>query len=151
MIEGVKVKKLIKFADDRGYFMEVWRDDDLLLEKFGQLSASLTYPGVIKAFHYHKKQDDIWFFPAGNAQVVLHDLRDESPTKGKTDVYYMGENHLISLFIPRGVAHGYRVLGQQPAVITYLTNNSYDPKDPDEYRISYDDKTINFNWDTVFK
>ncbi|MDF9414031.1 spore coat protein [Brevibacillus laterosporus] len=151
MIEGVKVKKLIKFADDRGYFMEVWRDDDLMLEKFGQLSASLTYPGVIKAFHYHKKQDDIWFFPAGNAQVVLHDLRDESPTKGKTDVYYMGENHLISLFIPRGVAHGYRVLGQQPAVITYLTNNSYDPKDPDEYRISYDDKTINFNWDTVFK
>lgn len=147
----MKVKKLIKFADDRGYFMEVWRDDDLLLEKFGQLSASLTYPGVIKAFHYHKKQDDIWFFPAGNAQVVLHDLRDESPTKGKTDVYYMGENHLISLFIPRGVAHGYRVLGQQPAVITYLTNNSYDPKDPDEYRISYDDKTINFNWDTVFK
>ncbi|QIC05911.1 spore coat protein [Brevibacillus sp. 7WMA2] len=151
MIEGVKVKKLIKFADDRGYFMEVWRDDDFLLEKFGQLSASLTYPGVIKAFHYHKKQDDIWFFPAGNAQVVLHDLRDESPTKGKTDVYYMGENHLISLFIPRGVAHGYRVLGQQPAVITYLTNNSYDPKDPDEYRISYDDKTINFKWDTVFK
>ncbi|AYB37009.1 MULTISPECIES: dTDP-4-dehydrorhamnose 3,5-epimerase family protein [Brevibacillus] len=151
MIEGVKVKKLVKFADDRGYFMEVWRDDDLLLERFGQLSASLTYPGVIKAFHYHKKQDDIWFFPVGNAQVVLHDLRDDSPTKGKTDVYYMGENHLISLFIPRGVAHGYRVLGQQPAVITYVTNISYDPKDPDEYRIAHDDKTINFNWNTVFK
>lgn len=151
MIEGVKVKKLIKHADDRGYFMELIRDDDQWLEQFGQLSASLSYPGVIKAFHYHKKQDDIWFFPQGNAQAVLYDLRSDSPTYRQTDVYYLGENHLICLFIPRGVAHGYRVLGNKPAIITYLTNNSYDPADPDEYRITYNDPEIGFDWSTRFR
>ncbi len=151
MIEGVKIKKLLKHADDRGYFMEVLRDDDGMLERFGQFSASVSYPGVIKAFHYHKKQDDIWFFPVGNAQVVLYDIRQESPTFGQTDVCYMGENNPISLFIPRGVAHGYRVLGHVPAIITYLTNVSYDPDDPDEYRIAYDDPQIGFDWSTKFR
>lgn len=151
MIQGVKVKNLLQHTDDRGYFMEVLRDDDQWTAHFGQLSLSLSYPGVIKAFHYHKKQDDIWFFPKGNAQVVLHDLRSDSATYQQTDVYYMGENHLITLFIPRGVAHGYRVLGNEPAIITYLTNTSYNPNDPDEYRIAYNDPSIGFDWTTKFK
>ncbi|WP_199621723.1 dTDP-4-dehydrorhamnose 3,5-epimerase family protein [Paenibacillus alkalitolerans] len=151
MIEGVKVKKLLMHPDDRGYFMEVLRDDDFLLERFGQLSVSLSYPGVIKAFHYHKHQDDIWFFPSGNAQVVLYDMRTDSPTYKRTEVYYMGEHNFISLFIPRGVAHGYRILGNEPAVIAYVTNRSYNPDDPDEYRIPYNDQEIGFNWNTVFK
>jgi dTDP-4-dehydrorhamnose 3,5-epimerase len=146
LIQDVKVKKLIKHTDDRGYFMEVLRDDDELLKRFGQLSASLSYPGVIKAFHYHKMQDDIWFFSKGNAQVVLHDLREDSSTYKQTDVYYMGENNLISLFTPRGVAHGYRVLGNEVAIITYLTNRAYNPCHPDEYRLPYNDPDIAFDW-----
>lgn len=145
------MKILQKHADDRGYFMEVIRDDDRFLERFGQFSASLSYPGIIKAFHYHKKQDDIWFFPVGNAQVVLHDLREDSPTHEQTEVYFMGDNNPIALLIPRGVAHGYKVLGSQPAVITYLTNLSYNPDDPDEYRIPYNDPKIGFDWSTRFK
>lgn len=151
MIEGVKIKKLLKHADDRGYFMEVLRDDDQWLERFGQMSTALSYPGVIKAFHYHKKQDDLWFFPKGNAQVVLYDLRKDSLTYKQTDVYYMGDNNPIALFIPRGVAHGYRVLGNEPAIITYLTTLSYNPNDPDEYRIRYNDPDIGFDWTTQFK
>lgn len=151
MIQGVTVKQLQKHSDDRGYFMEVLRDDDQILEKFGQFSASLSYPGVIKAFHYHHKQDDIWFFPKGNAQVVLHDLRQDSPTFKQTDVYYMGENNQITLFIPRGVAHGYKVLGLEPAVITYVTNISYNPNDPDEFRIPYDAPEIGFDWSIKFR
>lgn len=148
MIDGVQVKKLIRHVDDRGYFMEILRDDDELLEKFGQASLSLTYPGVIKAFHYHKKQDDLWFFPKGNAQVVLYDMREDSPTKGQTDVFYMGENNPILLVIPKGVAHGYRVLGNEPAIITYFTTESYDRANPDEYRIAWDDPEIGFDWTT---
>ncbi len=148
MIDGIQVKKLIRHVDDRGYFMEILRDDDELLKRFGQASLSLSYPGVIKAFHYHKKQDDLWFFPKGNAQVVLHDMREDSPTKGQTDVFYMGENNPILLVIPKGVAHGYRVLGNEPAVITYFTTESYDSKNPDEYRIDWDDPEIGFDWTT---
>lgn len=148
LIEGVVTKKLIRHCDDRGFFMEILRDDDELLKRFGQASMSMSYPGVIKAFHYHKRQDDLWFFPAGNAQVVLFDLREGSPTKGETNVFYMGETNPMLLVIPIGVAHGYRVLGQTPAVITYFTTESYDPKNPDEKRLEWDDPDINFDWTT---
>lgn len=148
MIKDVVVKKLIKHVDDRGFFMEILRDDDNLLKRFGQASMSMTYPGVVKAFHYHRKQDDLWFFPSGNAQVVLYDMREDSPTKGQTDVYYMGEHNPILLYIPAGVAHGYRVLGNTPAVIVYFTTESYNRDNPDEYRIPWNDPTIGFDWST---
>lgn len=148
MIAGVKVKKLIRHADDRGFFQELARADEDLLPRFGQLSMAKTYPGVIKAFHYHEKQDDLWFFPVGNAQVVLHDLRPNSPTYRRTDVYYMGEDNPIVLFIPAGVAHGYRTLGHEPAIIIYLTTQPYDPENPDEKRLPYDDPSIGFDWNT---
>ncbi|GAE30925.1 dTDP-4-dehydrorhamnose 3,5-epimerase family protein [Halalkalibacter hemicellulosilyticus] len=147
MIEGVKVKELVKHCDDRGYFSELVRDDEQLLDRFGQASISMSYPGVIKAFHYHEKQDDLWFFPSGNAQVVLYDLR-ESTTKGQTDVYYMGEENPILLFIPKGVAHGYRVLGSTPATIIYFTTHSYHAANPDEKRIPWNDEEIGFDWNT---
>lgn len=148
MIQGVEVKKLVRHPDDRGFFMEILRDDDELLKRFGQASLSKSYPGVIKAFHYHKRQDDIWFFPVGNAQVVLHDMREDSPTKGETNVFYLGEDNPQVVVIPTGVAHGYRVLGNTPAVIVYFTTESYDPKNPDEYRLAWDDPSIGFDWNT---
>lgn len=148
MIKDVVVKKLVRHSDDRGFFMEILRDDDELLQRFGQASLSKSYPGVIKAFHYHKKQDDIWFFPVGNAQVVLYDTREDSPTKGETNVFCLGEDNPQILVIPIGVAHGYRVLGNTPAVIVYFTTESYDPKEPDEYRIPWDDPRIGFDWST---
>ncbi len=145
-IQGVKFKKLIRHSDERGFFEEVVRDDEDIVKKFGQLSASKTNPGVIKAFHYHEHQDDIWFFPSGNARVVVADIREESPTKGTTESFFMGEDNPAVLLIPAGVAHGYQVLGNEPVVITYLTTESYDPKDPDEKRIDFDDPTIGFDW-----
>lgn len=148
MIDGVIIKPLLAHRDDRGFFMELLREDDLIFGRFGQASLSMSYPGVIKAFHYHQKQDDIWYFPYGDAQVVLHDMRKDSSTYGKTDVYYMGEHAPYLLFIPRGVAHGYRVLGEKPAYILYFTNLAYDPKNPDEYRFDYNDPTIGFDWKT---
>lgn len=148
MIEGVQVKKLIKHCDDRGFFTEILRDDDKLLSHFGQASISKTYPGVVKAFHYHENQDDLWYFPNGHAQVVLHDLRKDSPTKGETNVFYMGEDNPMLLLIPKMVAHGYRVLGNEPAVIIYFTTKSYNRENPDEKRLAWDDPDIGFDWST---
>lgn len=149
MIEGVRVKQLTKYCDDRGYFAELVRDDEPeLLKRFGQASISMSYPGVIKAFHYHDYQDDLWCFPSGNAQVVLYDLRETSPSYGKTDVFYMGEENSILLLIPKGVAHGYRVLGQKPATIVYFTTESYNREKPDEKRIAWNDTEIGFDWKT---
>jgi dTDP-4-dehydrorhamnose 3,5-epimerase len=148
MIEGVKIKEIVTHSDDRGFFREILRDDDNLLEKFGQTSQTTSYPGVIKAFHFHKKQDDHWYVAAGNIQAVLYDLREDSPTYKETQVVYMGENNPLLLTIPKGVAHGYRVLGNKPAMVFYHTTYSYDRENPDEGRISFDDPKINFDWTT---
>ncbi|HAG09567.1 MAG TPA: spore coat protein [Desulfotomaculum sp.] len=151
MIAGVKTKELIRYSDDRGFFTEILREDDEFYSRFGQASLSKTYPGVIKAFHYHEQQDDLWFFPVGNAQVVLYDLRENSPTKGETNVFYLGEDNPLLLLIPRMVAHGYRVLGNEPAIIIYFTTTAYNRTSPDEKRLPWDDPVIGFDWTTKFR
>lgn len=70
-ISGVKIKKLEKHSDDRGFLAEILRDDENLMKKFGQSTFTKTYPGVIKAFHWHKKQDDLWFIFEGNARLCF--------------------------------------------------------------------------------
>jgi dTDP-4-dehydrorhamnose 3,5-epimerase len=148
MIEGVHVKKLVRYPDDRGFFTEVYKENDPFFKAVKQTSYTETYPGVIKAFHYHKKQDDIWFVVKGMAQVVLFDLRENSKTHGKTQVLYAGEDNPVLIFIPKGVAHGYRVLGNSKMGLLYHTTEAYDPKNPDEERIPFDSKKIGFDWET---
>jgi len=148
MIDGVHVKRLTVHSDDRGLLMEVLRADDPCYVPIKQTTYTEAYPGVIKAFHWHRKQWDLWFFASGTAQVVLYDLRPESPTHRRTDVVIMGARAPILLAIPIGVAHGYRVLGTKPAGLFYHTTEAYDPADPDEERIPWDDPTIGFDWTT---
>ena len=72
MINDVKIKQLKIFPDDRGFFTEVFKEtaDDFKIP-IKQTSYTETYPGVIKAFHWHKRQWDLWFVVKGMAQVVL--------------------------------------------------------------------------------
>jgi len=148
MIQGLGIKKLLVHSDDRGSLVEVLRADDSFFETVKQTTFTEALPGVIKAFHWHKRQKDIWFFSAGMAQVVLYDLRDDSPTRGQTQVVYMGVRNPLLLCIPEFVAHGYRVLGNEPAALFYHTTECYDPANPDEERIPHDDPRIGFDWRT---
>ncbi|HZP41390.1 MAG TPA: dTDP-4-dehydrorhamnose 3,5-epimerase family protein [Candidatus Binatia bacterium] len=148
MIDGVVVKRLVVHADDRGWLMEIVRDDEPVFKEVKQTTLTVAYPGVIKAFHWHKRQWDVWCFVAGMAQAVLYDLRETSPTRGETQVLYMGERHPVVVAVPPGVAHGYRVLGTAPASLLYHTTEHYDPADPDEYRMPFDDPKIGFDWRT---
>jgi dTDP-4-dehydrorhamnose 3,5-epimerase len=144
MIDGVKISQLTTFPDDRGYFREIARFENSDLKQAAQLSATMSYPGVIKAFHYHNKQDDLWYCAKGMIQAVLYDRREDSPTKGETQVVAMGDLSSLTLFIPHGVVHGYKVLGHEPALVVYSTSHIYDPAD--ELRIPHDDAEINFDW-----
>ena len=145
-IHDVVIKKLTTHSDDRGYFREIVREDDQLLRHFGQSSITKTYPGVIKAFHWHNDQDDVWYVVDGMARVVLYDRRAGSPTKGVTQVVYAGEDNPVAVLIPAGIAHGYQVLGQKPVVLFYHVTKTYDPHEPDEQRIAFDDPEIGFDW-----
>jgi dTDP-4-dehydrorhamnose 3,5-epimerase len=145
-IHDVVIKKLVTHSDDRGYFREVLRDDDNLLKRFGQTAVTKTYPGVIKAFHWHQHQDDLWYIADGMARIVLYDRRPTSPTCGVTQVVYAGEDNPVLVLIPAGLAHGYQVLGNKPVILFYHVTQSYDPAQPDEQRIPFDDPQIGFDW-----
>jgi len=151
MIDGVKIKQVKRSSDDRGFFAEIIKFGEDTFHEVKQTSYTETYPGVIKAFHWHKKQWDVWFVVKGMAQVVLYDLRPESTTKGETQVFYAGEDSPITIAIPPGVAHGYRVIGQEKVCLFYHTSEAYDASNPDEERIAFDDPMINFDWKTKNK
>ncbi len=151
-IDGAWLKRLTVHTDDRGLLAELARADDPYLgaglAAIAQTTLTMSYPGVIKAFHWHHRQDDAWVCLRGMIQAVMHDLRDGSPTAGVTEQYAIGEHNPQMLIIPRGVAHGYRVLGAEPAWIVYHTSAVYDPTDPDEERVAFDDPRIGFDWST---
>ncbi|HBE89926.1 MAG: spore coat protein [Candidatus Andersenbacteria bacterium RIFCSPHIGHO2_12_FULL_46_9] len=143
-IEGVVVEGIKTMPDDRGFFREIFRTKESVLESVSQLSTTMSYPGVIKAFHYHEKQDDLWYCMKGMIQAVLFDQRAAATTKGITQVITMGEHKPVTLFIPHGVVHGYKVLGNEPAWLVYATTRVYDPQD--EFRLAHDDANISFDW-----
>src|SRR5262245_33865425 len=147
MIAGVQCKPLAVHLDDRGVFMELLRESDPFYTRFGQSNFSITYPGVVKAWHYHNEQDDLWFVVSGTGQVGLHDLRPDSPTRGESNVFYLGDQNRALLYIPHGVAHGYRVLGPETMSLVYYTTHTYNPAD--ELRRPWDDVEIGFDWTTA--
>ena len=146
MINGVKIKKIRTHSDNRGYFREILRRDDKIFKKIAQVSISLTKPGIIKAFHWHKNQDDVFYVLSGKALVILHDLRKKSKTYKQASTFLIDEKDQKLLFIPRKVAHGYKVLGKKPLILLYIMSNSYKRNKPDEQRIPYDSKEIRFDW-----
>jgi dTDP-4-dehydrorhamnose 3,5-epimerase len=153
LIEGVRVEALALWPDDRGYFLEVQRLGQGLGAGFSpattQVSAALNYPGSIKAFHYHLHQTDLWTPAQGMLQVALADLRAGSPTFGARNTMYVGVLRPWQILIPAGVAHGYKVIGADPAMLIYLTDRFYNPSD--EGRIAYNDPRINYDWETQYK
>lgn len=153
LISGVEIKPFALWPDDRGYFLEVARLGQGLVADFPpasmQVSAALNYPGIIKAFHYHKFQTDYWVPAGGLLQVALVDLRRGSNTYGWKNTLYVGALRPWQMLIPPGIAHGYKVIGDQPSVLIYITNRTYDPKD--EGRIPHDDSGIAYDWELQHK
>jgi len=153
LISGVRAGAIPLWPDDRGYFMEVVRIGQGLPQTFPkestQVSAALSYPGTIKAFHFHRHQTDCWLPVHGMFQVALVDLRKDSPTFGARNTLYLGTLKPWQLIIPPGVAHGYKVIGTAPGMLVYVTDRFYNPED--EGRIAYNDPQIQYDWETQHK
>lgn len=153
LIQDIKIHSFSLWPDDRGYFLEIARLGKGLVEGFNatttQVSAALNYPGIIKAFHYHKFQTDFWVPTAGLLQVTLVDLRPEAATFGVKNTLYVGSLRPWQILIPPGVAHGYKVIGEQPSVLVYVTDQTYNPSD--EGRIAYNHPDIAYDWELQHK
>ncbi len=147
LISGVKTKKLKLLPDERGWIMEILRSDDKeYFEKFGQVYVTACYPGVIKAWHYHKVQTDHFCCIQGMAKVVLYDGRDGSPTKGRVNEFHMGHLYPMLLKIPPIVVHGFTPEGHEPALILNIPTEVYDNDNPDEQRLPYNSPQIPYDW-----
>jgi dTDP-4-dehydrorhamnose 3,5-epimerase len=156
LIEGIRIEPLQIYPDDRGFFCELARLGTGLASKMVpddqrkiQVSLTLTYPGTIKAIHYHSEQTDLWAPVSGMVQVFLYDLRRHSSTFGAINTIFAGRFQPWEILIPPGVAHGYKALGVDPIQLIYFTDRHYNPAD--ELRLPYDHPDIAYDWEIQHK
>ena len=158
-IHGVKVHRLQRHVDDRGFFQEVYRAkaDHPGSEELARFFADVPVAQInftivsaeshVKGLHYHLKQQDVWFCPhPSKAKFVLYDVRKDSPTSGATQVVVAGEGQDLLVRIPEGVAHGYRPL-TNPCALFYVVTRTFDAREPDEWRIAWDHPAVKDLWD----
>ncbi len=147
MIQGVRVKKLKVILDERGRLMEMLRNDDELFIKFGQIYLTTAYPGVIKAWHYHKIQTDHFVVVHGIMKIVLYDGRKDSATFGQIEEYFAGVHNPVLIQIPPMVMHGFKCISEHEAIVINCPTELYNYESPDEYRIDPRSSEIPYNWD----
>src|SRR3989475_12467869 len=145
-IDGVRIVDLRRHHDDGGSITELVRLADGRPEAFAdftvrQINYSEIAPGVIKAFHLHTRQTDIWYVPPSDRMlVVLVDVRQGSKTEGVRTRLMLGDGASRLLRIPPGVAHGVRNLGAATGRIIYFTDLHFSPEPAtcDEGRLPWD-------------
>jgi dTDP-4-dehydrorhamnose 3,5-epimerase len=145
-IDGVALVPLTRHTDDGGSLTELARLADGHAEGLAdfvvrQINFSELAPGVIKAYHLHVRQTDIWYVPPGDRMlVVLLDVRHGSSTEGARMRFVLGDGASRLLRIPPGVAHGVRNVGSQSGRIVYLTDLHFsaEPSSCDEGRLPWD-------------
>lgn len=147
MIDGVKIKKLKVIPDERGRLMEMLRKDDDLFTKFGQVYITTAYPGVVKAWHYHKVQMDNFAVVNGMMKIVLYDSRKESPTFGQVNEFIAGIHNPILIQVPPMVIHGFKCIGEHEAMVVNCPTELYNYNAPDEYRIDPHSREIPYDWE----
>uniref|UniRef100_A0A7C3MD83 dTDP-4-dehydrorhamnose 3,5-epimerase n=1 Tax=Archaeoglobus fulgidus TaxID=2234 RepID=A0A7C3MD83_ARCFL len=139
MLPGVVVKPLKKFADERGFFAEIMRKDwDIFQDEIVQANLSITYPGIVRAWHRHERgQVDYFACVRGAIKICAYDDR----THELNEIISTGEN-LQVVRIPGNYWHGFKALGTEPAMLVYFVSRLYDYVNPDEVRRPWNDPTI---------
>lgn len=146
MIHGVETKKLRLIPDERGWLMEILRKDDPVFQKFGQVYVTSCYPGVVKAWHYHKVQVDFITVVKGMAKVVLFDNRDDSPTCKEVNEFFVGEKNPLLVKVPPLVWHGFAAIGGETAMLLNCPTETYHYQKPDEFREDPFTEKVPYDW-----
>ena len=141
MMQGVELLPLGYFEDERGWFLEV-RRESRLPERTVQTNVSFSRKGVIRGLHYHERgQDDLFTCLTGMARVVVLDR--ETDEVFTVDI---GEENPVGVYVPGHLAHGFEALTD--LVFCYHVTREYDPADPDEHGVPWDDPRVKHLWST---
>jgi dTDP-4-dehydrorhamnose 3,5-epimerase len=139
-IPGVEIREPAAHGDARGRFVEVFRSA-AMPHPFAQSNHSRSAAGVLRGLHYHRRQDDLWYVVSGRAQVGLADLRGGGGHP-VVETHVLDGERPATIYIPRGVAHGYLALTQLD--LLYWVTAEYDPAD--EHGVAWDDSTLALPW-----
>ena len=150
-IEDVVIIEPLIHGDERGYFVETFRQDKLeeflgFKLNFVQDNESKSSYGVLRGLHYQLSpfaQTKLVRVIKGRVLDVAVDIREGSPTYGKYVAVELNETNKRQLFVPRGFAHGFVVLSDE-AIFAYKVDNYYSPNN--DRGIAFDDKELNIDW-----
>lgn len=141
MLKGITIKPIKRLSDERGFFTEIMRTDwkDLFAEeKIAQANLSLTYPGIIRAWHKHLRgQTDYFIALKGTIKICAYDEK----TKELNEVISTSQDLQI-VRMPGHYWHGFKAVGNEPAMLLYFTTNLYDYSNADEERRPWNDSTL---------
>ena len=141
MVEGVELIPLRRFEDERGWFSELMRES-ALPKPMTQTNLSFSRQGVIRGLHYHERgQDDLFACLQGLARVVVLDR-----TSGEAISVDIGDENPVAVYIPGHHAHGFEALTD--LLFCYHVTTEYDPADPDEHGLPWNDPRIVDLWST---
>jgi dTDP-4-dehydrorhamnose 3,5-epimerase len=157
MLPGVSVRDINRRIDERGFFAEIVRNDwkDFLHDdSLAQANLSLSYPGMIRAWHRHRRgQVDYLIVLEGTMKICAYDDEERSSTRGQLDEIVASEERLQVVRVPGHYWHGTKTLGIKPSLTLYFVSQLYDEKNPDEERRAWNDPGIldpktseSFNW-----
>lgn len=146
LLPGIKVRDINKLPDERGFFAEVFRSDwhDLLDgDTVMQANISLTYPGVIRAWHKHRRgQVDYFIVLRGALKIVAYDDDEDSSTRGQLCELILSSERLQIARIPGRYWHGFKAIAPEPTLTLYFVTRLYDYLSPDEERRPWNDPSI---------
>jgi dTDP-4-dehydrorhamnose 3,5-epimerase len=141
-MDGLELIPLRYRSDDRGWFLEI-RRESWLGRPTVQTNVSFSRRGVIRGLHYHERgQDDLFICLTGTARVVVLDR-----ASGETFTVDIGEANPVAVYIPGHFAHGFEALTD--VLFCYHVTAEYDPADPDEHDVAWDDPRVVDLWSTT--
>jgi dTDP-4-dehydrorhamnose 3,5-epimerase len=141
-VKGVQVLPLRRFDDERGWFMEL-RRDSRLPEPTPQTNVSFSRAGTVRGLHFHERgQNDLFICLHGSIRVVALDRET-----GETFAEDVGEDNRAAVWVPGHYAHGFEALTD--ALVLYHVTREYDPDDPDEHGIPWNDPRVRHLWSTA--
>ena len=143
MIDGVLVQPLQQIPDERGKIMKMIRCDDPHFKGFGEIYFSMVYPGVVKGWHLHKSMTLNYAVISGMIKLVLYDERQESPSFGELQEFFLGESNYSLIQVPPLVWNGFKGIGNTPAIVANCATLPHHPdeilrSDPHANHIPYD-------------